>query len=66
MKNGAPVKKIATPKELVGLARKAKWRPIKLSSGDVVPVETIRAIFEDAAASLKRKPKRSRPHATAS
>ena len=56
MKNGAPAKKIATPKELVGLARQAKWRPIKLSSGDVVPVETIRAIFEDAAASLKYHP----------
>jgi len=46
MKNNSRGGRIATTKEVVELARKLKWRDVKLSSGDVVPAETIRAIFK--------------------
>ncbi len=66
MKNSTAGRKIATPKEIIELAQRTKWRDIRLSSGDIVPAETIRAIFQDAAGSLKPKRKRSRPHAAVS
>jgi len=63
MKNGAVQKRIATPEDVVRLARKMKWRDIKLPSGNVVTAETTRQIFEDAAEALKSQPGRKRAHA---
>ena len=54
---------MATSKEVLELAQHVKWQDIKLSSGDVVPAETIRAIFKNGATGVKQKQKRSRAHA---
>jgi len=65
VKNNDLAKRIAKSKDIARLAQRASWQDVKLSSGDIVPAEAIRAIFDDAAAGLKRKRKRSRVHATA-
>ena len=43
MKKTAGTKKIASVEQTIALGRKAKWRDVGLSSGDVVSAETIRA-----------------------
>ncbi|MBI4325532.1 MAG: hypothetical protein HY674_09740 [Chloroflexi bacterium] len=68
VKNNSKPKRVATPEEVVRLAKKMKWRDIHFPNGDVVTGETIREIFAHAEAGLKseKQPKRKLAHATAS
>ena len=54
MKGNSRPKRVATPEDIVRLAKKVNWRDITLPSGDVVTAETIREVFEDAGRGLKR------------
>lgn len=65
MKNGSKPKRIATPEDVVRLAKKMKWRDVRLANGEVVKAETIREMFAYAEAGLKREQRRKRAHATA-
>ena len=65
VKNRPNQKKIATPKDIVKLAKKTKWRDVALPNGDVVAAETIRKMFAYAEAGLKRSNRRKRLHAAA-
>lgn len=53
---------IATTKDIVRLARRTKWRDIEFANGEVVEAETIRQMFEYAAADLKPPKTRERSH----
>jgi hypothetical protein len=66
VKNHSKPKRVATPKELVQLAKKVKWRDIVLPNGDVVAAETTRQIFEDAEKALESESRRDRAHAAVS
>jgi hypothetical protein len=59
VKNSSNAKRIATPEEVVRLAKKMKWRDIHLPNGDVVTAETTQRIFADAAKALKSRRKRA-------
>ena len=63
VKNNSKPKRVATPEEVVRLAKKMKWRDITLPSGDVVTAETTRQIFADAEEALKSQSRRERVHA---
>ncbi len=56
-------KRVATPEEVVQLAKQVKWHDITLPSGDVAPAETTRRIFADAEKALKSESRRKRAHA---
>ncbi len=66
MKNNSKPKRVATPEDVVRVAKKVKWRDIHLPDGDVVTAETARQIFEDAEKALKSKSRRKRAHAAVS
>ncbi|MBI2929283.1 MAG: hypothetical protein HYY24_26765 [Verrucomicrobia bacterium] len=66
MRNNAKPKRVATPEEVVRLAKKMKWRDIKFPNGEVVTAATIREMFEYAEAGLKGKQERGAAHAAAS
>jgi hypothetical protein len=55
MKKSSRPPAIATTEQVADLGQKADLRDITLSSGHVVPKETLRALFKDAAAASKRK-----------
>jgi hypothetical protein len=65
MRNGSKPKRIATASDVVRLAKKVKWRDIKLPSGEVVSAETTRQIFAEAEKALKRESRRKHAHAVA-
>ena len=65
MKNRPNQKKLATPKDIVKLAKKTKWKDLALPGGDVVAAGTIREMFAYAEAGLKRSNRRKRVHAAA-
>jgi len=65
VKNHRSQKKIATPQDIVRLAKKTQWKDMEVPSGEVVAAETIREMFAYAAAGLKRTKRRKRPHAAA-
>jgi len=58
-------KKIATPQDVVRLAKKAKWTDIALPDGEIVAAGTIREMFALAEAGLKRSKRRKRLEAAA-
>ncbi|MDA1273018.1 MAG: hypothetical protein O2960_03050 [Verrucomicrobia bacterium] len=62
MKNSTYRKRVASPEDIVRLARKTKWCDVKLSSGEIVTSETTQQIFEDAAKVLNSKSRRKRVH----
>jgi len=45
---------MATPKDIVRLAKKVEWREVKSPQGDIVEPHTIHQMFDYAAANLKR------------
>jgi hypothetical protein len=59
-------KRVATPEEVVRLARKMKWRDIQCANGEVVTADTIHEMFKYAEAGLKVKVQRKVAHAAAS
>ncbi len=65
MRTNSRPKRVATPEDIVRLAKKVNWHDITLPSGDVVPAETIREVFQDAGRGLKRVRVAKRVHATA-
>ena len=58
MKNHRSQKKLATPQDIVRLAKKTQWKDMEVPSGEVVAAETIREMFAYAAAGLKRSKRR--------
>lgn len=65
MKGNSKPKRVATPEEVVRLAKKVKWRDIKFANGEVVTAATIREMFDYAEAGLKAKQQRKAAHAAA-
>lgn len=61
MKNKSKPRRVATPEDVVCLAKKMKWRDIHLPNGDVVPAETTRQVFAYAEKALKSQSQRRRP-----
>jgi len=59
VKSNSKPKRLARPEDIARLAKKIKWRDIRLADGGVVTRQTTRQIFEDAAKALKW-PKMSR------
>ena len=53
--NEPSVKRVATTKAIVRLAREVKWREVRSPEGKIVEPQTIREMLEYAAASQKRK-----------
>src|SRR5262249_48586884 len=65
VKNHNSPKKVATPQDIVSLAKKSQWKDMEMPSGEVVTADTIREMFTYAAAGFKRSKRRKRPHAAA-
>ncbi len=66
VKNNSKPKRVATPEEVVRLAKKMKWHDIEFPGGEVVTAATIREMFDYAEAGLKAKPHRKAAHAPVS
>jgi hypothetical protein len=48
-------RKLATPKDIIRLARKLNWQDVKLPKSEVIEAATIRQMFALAARSVKRR-----------
>ncbi len=57
--------KLATPQDVVRLARRTKWQDVKLPKGEIVGSATIRQMFAHAERSLRRRKTHPRAHAAA-